>query len=75
MNQAKEPRFPIGTKFCTRGKHSQVCTIVDILRTYNSSGELVKVRYVATHTLMGQTVTDCDVTETAVAMGQMKVDA
>jgi hypothetical protein len=64
-----DARFSIGTKYQTRGKQPRTCTVVDILRTYNSKGELVKVRYVATHELMGQTVTDHDVIDTTIAMG------
>jgi hypothetical protein len=65
----QQPKFPIGTEFRTRGKAPKLCTVIDILRTFNSSGELVRVRYVATHELIGQTVTDSDVLETTIAMG------
>lgn len=61
--------FPIGTQFKTRGKNPKVCEVVDVLKTYNSKGELVTVRYVATHEFLGQTVTDRDVPRTTVAMG------
>lgn len=61
--------YPIGTHFTTRGKHPRYCTVVDVLRTYNSKGELVSVRYVATHEFLGQTVTDYDVRATTIAMG------
>lgn len=64
-----EPRFPIGTKYHSRGKHPKECTIIDILKTFNSKGELVQIRYVAIHTVLGQTVTDRDVVETTIAMG------
>lgn len=64
-------QFSIGTQFKSRGKHPRICTITDILRTYNSAGELVKTRYVAEHELLGRTVTDHDVCETTVAMGIM----
>jgi hypothetical protein len=46
-----------------------LCAVTDILKTYNSKGELVKIRYVAEHQFMGQTVTDRDVVETTIAMG------
>lgn len=62
-------RFNIGTQFKTRGKHPRLCTVTDILKTYNSAEELVSIRYVATHEFMGQTVTDRDVVETTIAMG------
>jgi hypothetical protein len=64
-----ELRFQIGQKFATRGKHPRICTVTDILKTYNSKGELVKIRYVAEHDFLGQIVTDHDVVETTIAMG------
>lgn len=69
MTTATKPRFAIGQQFYTRGKNRQLCTIVDILRTYNASDELVRVRYVAAHEFMGQTVYDYDVPDSTVAMG------
>jgi hypothetical protein len=65
----KTPRFQLGQQFSTRGKHPRLCTVTDILRTYNDAGELVRLRYVATHQLCGQTVTDYDVVETTIALG------
>lgn len=59
-------RFPIGTKFLSNGKRKDVCTVTDILKTYNSAGELVKVRYIASHTFLGQTVYDYDVMDTTI---------
>jgi hypothetical protein len=69
MNATNEPRFSIGTQFKTRGKAPRICTVTDILKTYNSAGELVLVRYVATHEFCGQTVTSYDVIDTTIAMG------
>jgi hypothetical protein len=62
-------RFPIGTKYIQRyrGGHTKECTVVDILRTYNSACELVKIRYVSTHPFMGQLVYDYDVVDTTIA--------
>lgn len=68
-------RFAIGQQFKTRGKHPRLCTVIDILRTYNSKDALVKVRYVATHETMGQIVTDHDVNETTIAMGAISAEA
>ena len=65
-------KFNIGTQYKTCGKHPRLCTVIDILRTYNSAGELVKTRYVATHEFLGQTITDSDVPETTVARGLVK---
>lgn len=59
----------IGTQYTTRGKHPKVCTVTDILKTYNAKSELVRVRYVAEHQLMGQTVVDRDVCATTILMG------
>ena len=63
--------YPIGTQFKTRGKVPRLCTVTDILKTYNSAGELVKIRYVAQHDFMGQKVNDYDVVATTIAMGLM----
>lgn len=52
--------YPVGTVYHDR--NNRVCTIVDRLTTTNLAGEVVRVRYVATHEFMGQTVTDRDVT-------------
>lgn len=66
-------RFSVGQQFMTRHKHPRECIITDILRTYNSAGKLVKVRYVAEHKAAnGQIVTDYDVPGTTVAMGLIK---
>ena len=67
-----EPRFPIGTQYRTRGKSPRLCTVTDIWRTYNAAGELVRVRYVADYEFLGQTISDCDVVETTIAMGEIK---
>lgn len=64
-----ESVYPIGTRFMSRGKHPRECVVRDILRTYNAAGDLVRVRYVATHELMGQSVADHDVTGVAIGMG------
>lgn len=66
-----ETKFKIGEQFKTRGKSPRICTIVDIYKTFNSAGKLVRLRYVATHDFAGQVVTDYDVPETAVAMGKI----
>lgn len=66
---AKEPRYSVGTVYKTRGKHPRTCTVVDIWRTLNAAGEIVRIRYVATHEFMGQTLTDCDVVEMSISMG------
>ena len=60
---------PIGTKFKTRGKHPQLCTVTDIHKTYNIAGELVKIAYVATHEFCGQAIIDRDVCRATISMG------
>lgn len=61
--------YAIGTQFITAGKHGRLCTVIDILSTFNHSGELVKTRYIATHEMMGQVVVDHDVNDVTVARG------
>ena len=70
----KTSRFTIGTKFMTRGKHARLCTVIDIWRTYNVDGELVRLSYVATHEFMGQTVTERDIPEATIARGLVDCD-
>jgi hypothetical protein len=62
-------RFPIGTKYTVRrkGLSPQEFTVTDILYTYNSKGELIKIRYVAQRQYLGQTLTDYDVLDTTIA--------
>lgn len=62
-------KYPIGTKYMTRGKCPSECTVTDIHVTYNSKDKVVKLRYVAEHQFSGQTVTDYDVPEASIAMG------
>lgn len=61
--------YPIGTKFTPIGKHATECTVTDMLTTRNLAGEIVAIRYVATHIFMGQTVTDRNVIPTTIARG------
>ena len=63
---------PIGTQFKTRHKHPRLCTVIDIYTTYNSTGDVVKIRYVATHNCLGQQVVDYDVVQTTIDMGLIK---
>lgn len=71
MQPIQEPTtvYPIGTQYRTRGKASRLCTVVDVLRTFNSKGELVRLRYAATHELVGQQVLETDVVGTTIAIG------
>jgi hypothetical protein len=68
-----DTRFSIGTRYRTRHRTPRVCTVVDVWRTYNAAGQLVQVRYVTTHDgPFGQTVTEYDVLETTIAMGEIR---
>lgn len=59
----------IGTQFMTPGRAPRKCTVVDIHKTYNMAGELVKTRYVTTHEFMGQTVTERDIPAITIQRG------
>ncbi len=67
-------RFGIGTTFQTRGKHPRECEVIDIYRTYNSKGDLVKLAYRERHYFFGQTM-ESEVNETTIAMGLIKEEA
>ncbi len=67
-------KYTIGTQYKSAGKRPHICTVTDIWRVYNHYDELVKVRYVATHQFMGQTVTDYDVCETTIARGKAAME-
>jgi hypothetical protein len=74
MNE-RQSKFPIGTQFVkvsAKGKRRDLCTVVDIYRTYNSEGKLVSLRYVAEHDFMGQKVTDYEVVETTIVRALME---
>jgi hypothetical protein len=64
-----ENEIQIGTKYQTRDKRKVICTVIDIYKTYNSKGELVKTNYVAEHIVMGQKVIERDVVKTTIVMG------
>lgn len=72
-NPIPEPTivYPIGTQFTVRRSHAAplLCTVSDILRTTNAAGELVRVRYEATHPFVGRLVTDHDVVAVTIAKG------
>ena len=65
-------QYAIGTQFIrATGKSRPVETIVDIYTTRNDAGEVVKLRYVATHDYLGQAVTDHDVPEATIVRAQI----
>lgn len=65
----------IGTRFTrATGRERSVETVTDVLTTTNSKGEVVSVRYVATHEFCGQTVTDYDVPQATLARAEIVED-
>jgi hypothetical protein len=56
--------YPIGTQFYSAGKIKRLCTVVDILKTYNHNGDLVKTTYVTEHEFLGQVIRSHDVKTT-----------
>lgn len=63
------PIFSIGTQFKHIGKISRICTVTDIYTTTNIAGEIVSIRYVATHEFAGQIVTERDIPAATIARG------
>ena len=50
-------RFPIGTQFIPVGnKRMDIYTVVDILTTTKSNGDIFKIEYACTHIFMGQII-------------------
>ena len=64
----------IGTKFIKRGKRNDVCKVIDIYKTFDSDGLLVKTSYLCQHDFMGQKVRheECAVT---IQRGHMEIAA
>ena len=58
--------YPIGTKYTPLGKNQKECEVIDILKTYNHKGELVKTTYKSVHSFMGQLVVNHDVIRTTI---------
>ncbi len=59
----------IGTQYLSHGKHPVLCTISDILTTFNSKGDLVSTRYEATHQFLGQVVSETNIVAPTIAKG------
>lgn len=66
-----QARFKIGQQYMGRGSQPKLHTVTDIYKTYNSNGELVKIRYAASCNFMGQTLVNHDVVDTTIAMGKL----
>ncbi len=64
-----EAKYKIGTQYMTRGRYKKLCTVSDILKTYNHKGELVSIRYVSLHSFMGQVIADYDVVDATITNG------
>ncbi len=62
----------IGTTFLSRGKYPKTCKVIDIYKTYNVSGNLIKTSYVATHELAGQIITETDISAATIIRGMEK---
>jgi hypothetical protein len=62
----------IGTQFNSPGKIKRICTVIDIYKTYNCRGELVKISYVAGHKIAGQTVIEYDIPQATIARNIIK---
>jgi hypothetical protein len=60
-----------GARYKRPGK-KYACTVVDKHVTTNSAGDVVKVRYVSAHELMGQTVHEYDVLETTIMRNRIE---
>jgi len=61
----------LGKQFKTRGKHPKLCTVVDVHKTYNRDGELIRTRYVSQHEFLGQTVTTYDIPSVTILRGEV----
>ena len=48
--------YPIGTKYIAQGKRKDVETITEILKTYNSKNELVRIEYIVEHDFLNQKI-------------------
>ena len=65
----KTMNIDIGTRWETAGKYSAICTVSDILKTYNSAGNLIRIEYVSQHSsALGGTTESID-NQTTVARG------
>ncbi len=60
----------IGMKYIPRSdKHKRIHTVEDVLKTYNSAGDLVNTRYRCSHEFCRQKVFDNDVVQPTIARG------
>jgi hypothetical protein len=66
--------YPIGTKFMSIGKYPKECTVIDVLKTYNSKNELIEVSYNAVHNFLGQEVIQKYLPEASIARGIFELE-
>ena len=64
IDESKVKYYPLGTIFM---HNKRECTVIDILRTYNINNELVSIRYVSAHNMLGQLVKNNDIVATTIA--------
>jgi hypothetical protein len=66
----------IGTKYYERKsngkKNEKISTVIDILSTYNSKGELIRTRYIASRDYLGQDLINYDVVGTTILMSLIR---
>lgn len=66
-------RYPIGTQFIKVGrKHKGTWTVTNYHVTTDLQGNIVKARYVAECSFLGQALIDSDVCEATIARGLLK---
>ncbi len=70
--EEEKPRFLPGTTYRTGGKHPRSCVVTDVHFTRNLAGEIVSLRYVATHQFLGRPVEERGVCATTIARGLVK---
>jgi hypothetical protein len=62
-------KFPIGTRYKTRGKNPYVCTVTDRFTVINEAGYLVRLYYSSEHTFLDQVVLNTEVVEATIMRG------
>jgi len=62
-------KFMLGTHFIPRSDKAHcIYTVIDVWRTFNWRGDIVRIEYVAEHSLAGQRIESHEC-ETTIAMG------
>lgn len=73
-NEEREKHLSlIGKSYVSKtAKRKDICTVVDCHFTFNAANELVKVRYVSEHELLGQKIRDNDVVAVTILRNEIK---